>query len=145
MKVYSCISDQKLIVITTIFEVVEDVETILYRQLLILILSFHFFLNALEDTQLLFILVEAEREETESSFERCIIVILNVVSYFFHLQLVFRLATNQNDVWMAMCIIILLEMAPSSMIMAYSRTTSIIVIVILILVILDDLDFNIGI
>lgn len=145
MKVYSCISDQKLIVITTIFEVVEDVETILYRQLLILILSFHFFLNALEDTQLLFILVEVEREETESSFERCIIVILNVVSYFFHLQLVFRLATNQNDVWMAMCIIILLEMAPSSMIMAYSRTTSIIVIVILILVILDDLDFNIGI
>ena len=145
MKVYSCISDQKLIVITTIFEVVEDVETILYRQLLILILSFHFFLNALEDTQLLFILVEAEREETEGSFERCIIVILNVVSYFFHLQLVFRLATNQNDVWMAMCIIILLEMAPSSMIMAYSRTTSIIVIVILILVILDDLDFNIGI
>ena len=145
MKVYSCISDQKLIVITTIFEVVEDVETILYRQLLILILCFHFFLNALEDTQLLFILVEAEREETESSFERCIIVILNVVSYFFHLQLVFRLATNQNDVWMAMCIIILLEMAPSSMIMAYSRTTSIIVIVILILVILDDLDFNIGI
>lgn len=145
MKVYSCISDQKLIVITTIFEVVEDVETILYRQLLILILSFHFFLNALEDTQLLFILVEVEREETEGSFERCIIVILNVVSYFFHLQLVFRLATNQNDVWMAMCIIILLEMAPSSMIMAYSRTTSIIVIVILILVILDDLDFNIGI
>ena len=145
MKVYSCISDQKLIVITTIFEVVEDVETILYRQLLILILSFHFFLNALEDTQLLFILVEAEREETESSFERCIIVILNVVSYFFHLQLVFRLATNQNDVWMAMCIIILLEMAPSSMIMAYFRTTPIFVIVILILVILDDLDFNIGI
>ena len=145
MKVYSCISDQKLIVITTIFEVVEDVETILYRQLLILILSFHFFLNALEDTQLLFILVEEEREETEGSFERCIIVILNVVSYFFHLQLVFRLATNQNDVWIAMCIIILLEMAPSSMIMAYSRTTSIIVIVILILVILDDLDFNIGI
>ena len=145
MKVYSCISDQKLIVITTIFEVVEDVETILYRQLLILILSFHFFLNALEDTQLLFILFEVEREETEGSFERCIIVILNEVSYFFHLQLVFRLPTNQNDVWIAMCIIILLEMAPSSMIMAYSRTTSIIVIVILILVILDDLDFNIGI
>jgi hypothetical protein len=44
---YSSISDQKLIVITIIFEVVKDVESIFQWQL-DLILSFLFFFNGLQ-------------------------------------------------------------------------------------------------
>jgi len=57
-----------------------------------------------------------------------------MVSYLFHLQLVFCLASNQNDILLAMCVVVLLHL---------SSTTTSLRMIILILVIWDHLDFNI--
>jgi hypothetical protein len=101
-------------------------------------------LNSLKDSLLFFIFVQDDWEETECSFESCIVVVLNMVSYFFHLQFVFCLASNQNNIRGAMSIPVLLHLPASSVVLSCCRTTSVSVNIILICA-YYNFDFNLWI